>query len=369
MCGITGWISFERDLAYERKVLDEMTQTMACRGPDAAGTWIDGPAALGHRRLAVIDVAGGTQPMSVRTPTGEVALVYSGEAYNFAELRQELRAAGERFSTSSDTEVVLRGYVRWGKALAERLNGMYRLRRLGRPYARARDDPRPHGDQAALLLPDRRRRAVRLRAQGDPRQSARAARRRPRRAPRAVRVRQDAGARRVVRHARGRAGHDRHRRLRRHPPAPLLAPGDAAAPRRQGRHRHARARAARRHRAAPARRGRAALRAALGRPGLVDDHRPVGDDAGRGGRARAQLRRRLRRADRELQGGRAAPDAGRAVRAGSRRARGLRPRGHRARPRDAVRPRGAPQGDRRAGPSQRHGGHGCVAVPVVQGDP
>ena len=125
MCGITGWISFERDLARERDVLDEMTQTMACRGPDAAGTWVDGPAALGHRRLAVIDVAGGTQPMSVRTPAGEVALVYSGEAYNFRALREELRAAGERFNTSSDTEVVLRGYVRWGKALAERLNGMY----------------------------------------------------------------------------------------------------------------------------------------------------------------------------------------------------------------------------------------------------
>jgi asparagine synthase (glutamine-hydrolysing) len=125
MCGITGWISFERDLGRERHVLDEMTQTMACRGPDAAGTWIDGPAALGHRRLAVIDVDGGTQPMSVRTPAGEVALVYSGEAYNFGELREELRAAGERFTTSSDTEVVLRGYVRWGEALAERLNGMY----------------------------------------------------------------------------------------------------------------------------------------------------------------------------------------------------------------------------------------------------
>src|ERR1700712_1818756 len=124
MGGITGWVSFERDLAREHAVLDAMTQTMACRGPGAAGRWADGPAALGHRRLAVIDVAGGTQPMSVRTPAGEVALVYSGEAYNFGELREELRAAGERFTTSSDTEVVLRGYVRWGEALAERLNGM-----------------------------------------------------------------------------------------------------------------------------------------------------------------------------------------------------------------------------------------------------
>jgi asparagine synthase (glutamine-hydrolysing) len=125
MCGITGWISFDRDLARERDTLEVMTQTMACRGPDASGTWFDGPAALGHRRLAVIDIEGGAQPMSVSTPDGEVALVYSGEAYNFVELREELRRLGERFETSSDTEVVLRGYLRWGETLADRLNGMY----------------------------------------------------------------------------------------------------------------------------------------------------------------------------------------------------------------------------------------------------
>jgi asparagine synthase (glutamine-hydrolysing) len=102
-----------------------MTRTMACRGPDAEGIWLGRHAALGHRRLAVIDIVGGAQPMSVHTPAGEVVLVYSGEAYNFVELREELRRAGERFETSSDTEVVLRGYLRWGEALADRLNGMY----------------------------------------------------------------------------------------------------------------------------------------------------------------------------------------------------------------------------------------------------
>jgi asparagine synthase (glutamine-hydrolysing) len=125
MCGITGWISFDRDLTRERATLEAMTQTMACRGPDASGTWFDGPAALGHRRLAVIDIEGGAQPMRVSTPAGDVVLVYSGEAYNFVELREELRRAGERFETASDTEVVLRGYLRWGEALAERLNGMF----------------------------------------------------------------------------------------------------------------------------------------------------------------------------------------------------------------------------------------------------
>ncbi|MFK0285929.1 asparagine synthase (glutamine-hydrolyzing) [Streptomyces sp. NPDC090499] len=125
MCGITGWVSFDRDLTTEQRALDAMTETMACRGPDDRGTWSEGPAALGHRRLAIIDLPGGRQPMTVRTPDGIVAMVYSGEAYNFTELRGELAARGHGFTTDSDTEVVLRGYVEWGDAIAERLNGMY----------------------------------------------------------------------------------------------------------------------------------------------------------------------------------------------------------------------------------------------------
>jgi asparagine synthase (glutamine-hydrolysing) len=125
MCGITGWVSFDRDLASAQVTLDEMTETMACRGPDARGTWTDRHAALGHRRLAVIDIDGGAQPMSVEVGDKSVAMVYSGEAYNYTELRDELRKRGHRFRTDSDTEVVLRGYVEWGAAVAERLNGMY----------------------------------------------------------------------------------------------------------------------------------------------------------------------------------------------------------------------------------------------------
>jgi len=127
MCGITGWVSFDRDLRAAEEVakLDAMTQTMSCRGPDDRGTWTAAHASLGHRRLAIIDLPGGRQPMTVDTPEGAVALVYSGEAYNFTELRDELTARGHRFTTDSDTEVVLRGYLEWGEALAERLNGMY----------------------------------------------------------------------------------------------------------------------------------------------------------------------------------------------------------------------------------------------------
>ncbi|WP_030748385.1 asparagine synthase (glutamine-hydrolyzing) [Streptomyces sp. NRRL F-5135] len=129
MCGIAGWVSFDhsfdRDPRTASATLDAMTETMSCRGPDDSGTWADGPAGLGHRRLAIIDLPGGRQPMTLGTPRGPLALVYSGETYNFAELRRELTGRGHRFTTDSDTEVVLHGYLEWGESVAERLNGMY----------------------------------------------------------------------------------------------------------------------------------------------------------------------------------------------------------------------------------------------------
>ncbi|MEV5710692.1 asparagine synthase (glutamine-hydrolyzing) [Actinoallomurus sp. NPDC052274] len=125
MCGITGWVAFGRDLRAEQPTVDAMTETMSCRGPDDRGTWVGRHAALGHRRLAIIDLPGGRQPMSVETPGGPVVMVYSGEAYNFSELRRELIGRGRRFRTDSDTEVVLQAYVEWGDAFVERLNGMY----------------------------------------------------------------------------------------------------------------------------------------------------------------------------------------------------------------------------------------------------
>ena len=125
MCGITGWVSYDRDVLGQSATLDAMTETMSCRGPDDHGTWISGPVGLGHCRLAIIDLPGGRQPMTVETPQGTVAVVYSGETYNFTELRRELTSRGHRFLTGSDTEVVLHGYLEWGEAVAERLNGMY----------------------------------------------------------------------------------------------------------------------------------------------------------------------------------------------------------------------------------------------------
>ncbi len=125
MCGMTGWVDYSRDLTREQTTIEGMTETMACRGPDGAGVWLQRDAALGHRRLAVIDLPGGAQPMAVSTPSGDVAMVYTGEVYNFTELRRELVARGHNFETSSDTEVVLRGYLQWGELLVDRLYGMY----------------------------------------------------------------------------------------------------------------------------------------------------------------------------------------------------------------------------------------------------
>ena len=110
MCGIAGWVSYDADLTRRQDVVDAMTGTMACRGPDDAGTWVRRHVALGHRRLAIIDLPGGRQPMTVSTPNGEVAMVYSGEAYNFTELKEELTKLGHTWETDSDTEVVLHGY-------------------------------------------------------------------------------------------------------------------------------------------------------------------------------------------------------------------------------------------------------------------
>ncbi|MEJ2889526.1 asparagine synthase (glutamine-hydrolyzing) [Actinomycetospora aeridis] len=125
MCGITGWVSYGTDVRARPGVVEDMTEQLRDRGPDAGATWTDAHAALGHRRLAVIDVAGGAQPMVETTADGDVALTYSGEAYNFAALRSELAGRGHRFTTRSDTEVVLRGYLEWGAAVVDRLVGMY----------------------------------------------------------------------------------------------------------------------------------------------------------------------------------------------------------------------------------------------------
>ncbi|SQK96609.1 asparagine synthetase [Pseudomonas aeruginosa] len=124
MCGITGWTDWSRDLGEQRSILERMTRTLAPRGPDAEGLWLSRHALLGHRRLAIIDLENGAQPMLAEAG-GRVALTYSGEVYNFRELRAELETLGQVFRTRSDTEVVLRAYLQRGEASFARLRGIY----------------------------------------------------------------------------------------------------------------------------------------------------------------------------------------------------------------------------------------------------
>ena len=121
MCGIAGQLSpqglLRRQPGFYQCVLD----TMARRGPDQEGTYLDGACALLHRRLSVIDPARGLQPMVI----DGAAMVYNGELYNAPELRRELQDLGEEFRTASDTEVLLRAYLRWGDACPKKLNGIF----------------------------------------------------------------------------------------------------------------------------------------------------------------------------------------------------------------------------------------------------
>src|SRR5213593_2233596 len=106
-------------LATARRALD----AIAHRGPDAAGEWREGNVFLGHRRLSIIDLATGDQPM--QSSDGRYVIVFNGEIYNFVELRALLVREGATFRTRSDTEVILQGYLRWGSGVVERLHGMF----------------------------------------------------------------------------------------------------------------------------------------------------------------------------------------------------------------------------------------------------
>ncbi|NUK06616.1 asparagine synthase (glutamine-hydrolyzing) [Streptomyces lunaelactis] len=126
MCGIAGWVDFERGLREEASTVRTMVGTLANRGPDAEAVWTDERAALGHRRLAVIDVDGSPQPMVAEEDGRTLAvLVHNGEIYNFHQVRAQLESLGHRFRTAGDTEVVLRAYLEWGERCAERLEGMF----------------------------------------------------------------------------------------------------------------------------------------------------------------------------------------------------------------------------------------------------
>lgn len=125
MCGITGWVDLEHDISGEREIIERMTATLAKRGPDAEGVYLSRHAAIGHRRLSVVDLEGGKQPMLRRRGDKTYVITYNGELYNTPELRQELCSLGHVFSSTSDTEVLLRSFMQWGQECVAKLNGIF----------------------------------------------------------------------------------------------------------------------------------------------------------------------------------------------------------------------------------------------------
>lgn len=123
MCGIVGRVNASREKHVRRDEVRLATRALVHRGPDGDGVFCSGPVGLGHTRLAIVDIAGGAQPMS--DPSGNVQVVFNGEIYNHEELRAELRSRGFEFVTRTDTEVLVHGYEAWGDGLTGRLRGMF----------------------------------------------------------------------------------------------------------------------------------------------------------------------------------------------------------------------------------------------------
>ncbi len=125
MCGICGQYHFADRRPVVPATIETMTATLVLRGPDDKGYFISGAVGLGFRRLSIIDLEGGHQPMSDQEET--VWVVFNGEIYNFPELRRELEALGHVFRTRCDTEVIIHGYKQWGAEVFNHLNGMFGL--------------------------------------------------------------------------------------------------------------------------------------------------------------------------------------------------------------------------------------------------
>ena len=123
MCGIAGYFELSGGRPPSESQLRAMTDALAHRGPDGSDVFRADGVGLGHRRLAIIDLVTGDQPM--RSTDGAVTMIFNGEIYNFMEVRRELEALGHRFHTTSDSEVILESWLRWGEACVDRLRGMF----------------------------------------------------------------------------------------------------------------------------------------------------------------------------------------------------------------------------------------------------
>ncbi|WP_054696444.1 asparagine synthase (glutamine-hydrolyzing) [Syntrophomonas palmitatica] len=125
MCGIVGWVGFKDRSEDVMEIIKNMADQLVHRGPDAEGFWFSEQAALGHRRLVVVDPEGGKQPMVSANGNYKYTLVYNGELYNTEDIRQVLTGKGYNFEGWSDTEVLLKAYIEWGEKCVYKLNGIF----------------------------------------------------------------------------------------------------------------------------------------------------------------------------------------------------------------------------------------------------
>ena len=125
MCGIVGFVNYKKDISSERDIIKNMTSSLSNRGPDEEGIYINKNIALGHKRLIVIDPEGGKQPMIEKYSYGEYVITYNGQIYNTEELRKTLFENGFSFNGHSDTEVLLKSFIHYGKNVVHYLNGIF----------------------------------------------------------------------------------------------------------------------------------------------------------------------------------------------------------------------------------------------------
>jgi len=125
MCGITGWIDFQRDIRKEQKTIEKMAETLTKRGPDDTNIWTNTHVGFGHKRLVVVDPEGGKQPMLKEKHDNRYTICYNGELYNTEDIRKELLIKGYSFKGHSDTEVLLTAYIEWEEKCVDYLNGIF----------------------------------------------------------------------------------------------------------------------------------------------------------------------------------------------------------------------------------------------------
>ena len=150
MCGIFGLLSLKGALDSEKFKIPNDTDILKHRGPDDFGSFMDKTVYLGFRRLSIIDLVTGSQPLF--NEDGSKCIIFNGEIYNFQELRRSLEASGHRFATNSDTETIVHAYEEWGPRCLDRFRGMFAFAIWDKKRAVSFYRSRPDGDQASVLF-------------------------------------------------------------------------------------------------------------------------------------------------------------------------------------------------------------------------